>query len=52
MYGFGFGYGFKSYGVTIGEETALAYEVRVLADGGVVENLPCVTIALNRLNSI
>ena len=52
MYGYGFGYGFKSYGVGIGKELAEAYEIRVLADGGVVENLSCVIAALNKLDKI
>ena len=41
MYGFGFGFGFKSNGVTIGAELFEAYKLRVIADGGVVENNSC-----------
>ena len=44
MYGFGFGFGFKSNGVSIGTELFNAYKLRVIADGGVVENNSC-TIA-------
>jgi hypothetical protein len=49
MYGFGFGFGFKSNGVSIGPELFNAYKLRVLADGGVVENESCTIAFLNNL---
>ena len=52
MFGFGFGFGFKSYGVGVGKELALAYKLRVIADGGVYENNTCLVRFLNNLNNI
>jgi len=52
MFGLGFGYGFKSYGVSIGRELFEAYKARVIADGGVVENDACLILTLNRLNKV
>jgi hypothetical protein len=49
MYGFGFGFGFKSNGVSIGAELFNAYKLRVLADGGVVENKSCTIAFLDSL---
>ena len=53
MFGFRFGFGFKSYGTTSkGEKLAQAYKTRVEADGGVYENNDCLVAALNNLDSI
>ena len=52
MYGFGFGFGFKSNGVSIGTELFEAYKLRVIADGGTVENESCTIEFLDNLNSI
>lgn len=49
MYGFGFGFGFKSSGINVGAELFEAYKLRVLADGGVVENNSCTIAFLNNL---
>ena len=50
MYGFGFGFGFKSNGITIGAELFDAYKLRVIADGGVVENKSCTISFLNKIS--
>jgi len=42
----------RSSGVSIGTELFNAYKLRVLADGGVVENKSCTIAFLDNLNSI
>jgi len=49
MYGFGFGFGFKSNGVSIRTDLFNAYKLRVLADGGVVENESCTITFLDSI---
>ena len=48
MYGYGYQYG-KVSGVSIGAELFEAYKLRVLADGGVVENRSCTIAFLNKI---
>tara|TARA_R110000803_G_scaffold164445_1_gene228150 strand:+ start:258 stop:488 length:231 start_codon:yes stop_codon:yes gene_type:complete len=52
MYGFGFGFGFKSNGVSIGTQLFEAYKLRVIDDGGTVENESCTIAFLDNLNAI
>ena len=50
MYGYGYQYGKIDSGVSIGAELFNAYKLRVLADGGVVENKSCTIAFLDSLN--
>ena len=36
----------------VGQQLADAYEIRVIADGGIYENNDCLVAALNNLDSI
>ncbi len=49
MFGYGFQYSKTDTG-NAGKVIANAYEVRVLADGGVYENSQCLIRFLNRIN--
>ena len=49
MYGYGYQYGKIDSGVSIGAELFNAYKLRVLADGGVVENKSCTIAFLDSL---
>jgi len=51
MYGYGFQYSKIDTG-TPGQVIALAYKLRVIADGGVYENNTCLVRFLNNLNNI
>ena len=52
MYGYGYQYGKIDSGVSIGTQLFEAYKLRVLADGGTVENESCTIAFLDNLNAI
>ena len=49
MYGYGFQYSTITGGDAQGQILFEAYKIRVIADGGVVENSKCVIRELNKL---